>query len=113
AIGDCLLSHHILFSAGACFAISSLSLHGALPIYAWYALFAPSKTPRAVVTKLNAEVNRILRQPDTRQRLDAIDLGVELRHDRSRDRKSTRLNSSHSHNSYAVFCVKKNTITRK
>src|SRR5438309_8925335 len=26
-----------------------------------------------------------------------------------RDRKSTRLNSSHSSNSYAVFCLKKNT----
>src|SRR2546427_4862333 len=26
-----------------------------------------------------------------------------------RDRKSTRLNSSHSQNSYAVFCLKKNT----
>src|SRR5207245_3468276 len=27
----------------------------------------------------------------------------------SRDRKSTRLNSSHGSNSYAVFCLKKNT----
>src|SRR2546430_9082316 len=29
-----------------------------------------------------------------------------------RDRKSTRLNSSHSQISYAVFCLKKNTIRR-
>src|SRR2546430_12998833 len=29
---------------------------------------------------------------------------------RERDRKSTRLNSSHSQNSYAVFCLKKKTI---
>src|SRR2546430_11385966 len=28
---------------------------------------------------------------------------------RRRDRKSTRLNSSHSQNSYAVFCLKKKT----
>src|SRR5437867_5547834 len=28
--------------------------------------------------------------------------------DRSQDRKSTRLNSSHRTNSYAVFCLKKN-----
>src|SRR2546430_3083866 len=28
---------------------------------------------------------------------------------RQRDRKSTRLNSSHSQISYAVFCLKKNT----
>src|SRR5207253_5378577 len=30
-----------------------------------------------------------------------------------RDRKSTRLNSSHVAISYAVFCLKKKTITRK
>src|SRR5689334_24393899 len=28
-----------------------------------------------------------------------------------RDRKSTRLNSSHSSNSYAVFCLKKKNMT--
>src|SRR2546427_7024929 len=31
---------------------------------------------------------------------------------RARDRKSTRLNSSHSQISYAVFCLKKKTVTR-
>jgi tripartite-type tricarboxylate transporter receptor subunit TctC len=48
---------------------------GGVPGYefdAWYAVFAPARTPRAIVTKLNAEVNRILQQPDTRQRLAAI-----------------------------------------
>src|SRR5690349_23374043 len=35
-----------------------------------------------------------------RHRLDVLDLT---------DRKSTRLNSSHVENSYAVFCLKKNT----
>src|SRR3712207_8077911 len=30
----------------------------------------------------------------------------------SRDRKSTRLNSSHANISYAVFCLKKNTSCR-
>src|SRR5256886_12206717 len=30
----------------------------------------------------------------------------------ARDRKSTRLNSSHSQNSYAVFCLKKKKIGR-
>src|SRR3712207_8919790 len=29
---------------------------------------------------------------------------------RRRDRKSTRLNSSHANISYAVFCLKKNTL---
>src|SRR5436190_11252339 len=32
--------------------------------------------------------------------------------DRSRDRKSTRLNSSHTVISYAVFCLKKKTSER-
>src|SRR2546430_10639104 len=31
---------------------------------------------------------------------------------RRRDRKSTRLNSSHSQNSYAVFCLKKKNSLR-
>src|SRR2546427_11326992 len=31
----------------------------------------------------------------------------EVHHDEGRDRKSTRLNSSHSQISYAVFCLKK------
>src|SRR5205085_9692410 len=38
--------------------------------------------------------------------------GVGIRHQRylEPDRKSTRLNSSHSQISYAVFCLKKKTI---
>ena len=39
---------------------------------AWYAIFAPAKTPRNVIAKVNADVNRVLREPDTRQRLAAI-----------------------------------------
>src|SRR2546430_9890980 len=39
---------------------------------------------------------------------------AQARHDERVDRKSTRLNSSHSQISYAVFCLKKkkNTSTR-
>jgi tripartite-type tricarboxylate transporter receptor subunit TctC len=39
---------------------------------AWYALFAPARTPRSVIAKVNADVNRALREPDMRQRLGAI-----------------------------------------
>src|SRR5688572_32569780 len=35
--------------------------------------------------------------------------GVDQRREENRDRKSTRLNSSHSQISYAVFCLKKKT----
>lgn len=38
---------------------------------AWYALFAPAKTPRAITAKINADTNRALEQPDTRQKLAA------------------------------------------
>src|SRR2546427_9507858 len=34
-------------------------------------------------------------------------IGVAVRRHHQRDRKSTRLNSSHSQISYAVFCLKK------
>src|SRR2546430_12458627 len=40
-----------------------------------------------------------------RQRVEIRGRQLEL--DRPRDRKSTRLNSSHSQISYAVFCLKK------
>src|SRR2546430_3093881 len=42
--------------------------------------------------------------------LGLILVGVEFR--RELDRKSTRLNSSHSQISYAVFCLKKKKRTR-
>jgi tripartite-type tricarboxylate transporter receptor subunit TctC len=39
---------------------------------AWYALFAPARTPRSVISRVNADVNRALTQPDVRQRLAGI-----------------------------------------
>src|SRR3712207_8206020 len=46
-----------------------------------------------------------------RQRVAAVELAVELLDqalgERGQDRKSTRLNSSHTNISYAVFCLKK------
>src|SRR3712207_8922982 len=42
---------------------------------------------------------------DAIQRFNAE--GPDGLHDRRRDRKSTRLNSSHANISYAVFCLKK------
>jgi tripartite-type tricarboxylate transporter receptor subunit TctC len=41
----------------------------------WGGLLAPAGTPKAVVAKLNTEVNRILALPDVRQRLQ--DAGIE------------------------------------
>jgi tripartite-type tricarboxylate transporter receptor subunit TctC len=38
-------------------------------ITGWYAFLAPAHTPRPIVDKLNAELARILQQPDVRERL--------------------------------------------
>src|SRR5689334_24072857 len=38
---------------------------------------------------------------------DGLSVGVPHGHQHQQDRKSTRLNSSHSSISYAVFCLKK------
>lgn len=38
----------------------------------WYGLFAPAATPRALVERLNAELVRILRLPDVRERLASL-----------------------------------------
>jgi tripartite-type tricarboxylate transporter receptor subunit TctC len=45
-----------------------------LPGYAydgWFGMFAPSKLPPAIMTKLNAEVTRVLNLPDVRERIMA------------------------------------------
>lgn len=36
---------------------------------AWFGLFAPAKTPREIVMKLNAEIHRALAQPDVKEML--------------------------------------------
>ena len=41
----------------------------------WYALLAPSATPRATLSTLNADVARVLHSPEQRQRL--ADMGLE------------------------------------
>ena len=30
----------------------------------WYGLYAPARTPQAVIDRVNADVNRLLKQPD-------------------------------------------------
>jgi tripartite-type tricarboxylate transporter receptor subunit TctC len=40
----------------------------------WFAMFAPAGTPRDVVMKLNAEVQRVFRLPDVLERLKALGL---------------------------------------
>jgi tripartite-type tricarboxylate transporter receptor subunit TctC len=35
----------------------------------WYGVFAPAGTPQAIITKLNADIQKILAMPDVRQKL--------------------------------------------
>jgi tripartite-type tricarboxylate transporter receptor subunit TctC len=42
----------------------------------WFALYAPAGTPAEIVSKLNAEVNRVLQLPEVKQRYAA--LGAEV-----------------------------------
>src|SRR2546427_4682342 len=71
--------------------IYTLSLHDALPISRAHPLAAPDEIPAMT------EVPELPAAADARL--------IE------RDRKSTRLNSSHSQISYAVFCLKKKKKT--
>src|SRR5689334_24015206 len=76
--------------------IYTLSLHDALPIWG---------RSRALCRGWNRlrDANRL----DGVQPLRGRTGGVSDARDNPRDRKSTRLNSSHSSISYAVFCLKK------
>lgn len=41
-------------------------------IEGWYAIFAPARTPRPIVDKLSADINKALRQPDSLERWKAL-----------------------------------------
>lgn len=42
----------------------------------WYGVMGPAGVPKAVVAKLNADINRILRLPEIRARLE--ELGTQM-----------------------------------
>lgn len=43
-----------------------------LVMSAWYGIYMPAKTPQAVQSKVNADVNAVLNMPDTKKRLEMI-----------------------------------------
>src|SRR3712207_7885159 len=77
--------------------IYTLSLHDALPI-----LGGPT-APEEPGPHPGGRVLLVQHRPGHPQAHDRL-----ARRDQVRDRKSTRLNSSHANISYAVFCLKKN-----
>jgi len=40
----------------------------------WYGMMAPGGTPRAIITKLNAQIARVLKSPSTNERYAAAGL---------------------------------------
>jgi tripartite-type tricarboxylate transporter receptor subunit TctC len=44
-------------------------------VQSWYGICAPSATPAAVLDKLNADLNTVLRMPDVQQRLTELMIG--------------------------------------
>src|SRR5207249_8194279 len=103
-----ILSFLFFFTAPATPAISTLSLHDALPIsdrdLRGRAHGDGDRVPRRAGDRRVAERVRAAVRARPCRRVDDRD---DRRHALDRDRKSTRLNSSHVSISYAVFCLKK------
>src|SRR5207247_9766328 len=79
--------------------IYTLSLHDALPIFTWAFIRPPGAGTPPVASSSGSRASRArARAPSPRRCANAS---------QARDRKSTRLNSSHEWISYAVFCLKK------
>src|SRR5688572_32051015 len=94
--------------------IYTLSLHDALPILARVARRAPVAAASAGVERRSvARADAAVATGRERGAAGAAD-DVDREQQRSdEDRKSTRLNSSHSQISYAVFCLKKKKKKKK
>src|SRR2546430_8257067 len=89
--------------------IYTLSLHDALPILFYSEYSVP---PEQIYILINAiSLNLILLGKNSKYFGDQFMCEIILSHSIVLDRKSTRLNSSHSQISYAVFCLKKKNIT--
>src|SRR5438034_2879193 len=85
--------------------LSTLSLHDALPISRVRGVREAARREVAIEARLVDGVDR----PEPHAHGGEF---PEVGHE-PRDRKSTRLNSSHTVISYAVFCLKKKTTQRR
>src|SRR5207244_9576885 len=94
--------------------ISTLSLHDALPISEMHPMLHESHAAqrRTVEVRVHRDIDSLADE----QELEHGDVPAELsapERPPGKDRKSTRLNSSHQIISYAVFCLKKKTPNSK
>src|SRR5689334_25436010 len=91
-----VFSRSFFFNDTATTEIYTLSLHDALPISSGEP--RPSSRPSTTPTRCAGWTVGDVAAHDIGSMVDVVE---------GRDRKSTRLNSSHSSISYAVFCLKK------
>src|SRR2546430_8819917 len=96
-------NNFFFFNDTATTEIYTLSLHDALPIS-----LGRAAAPRARHRSLVADRNGLAGGSELCRPGDASGQAGLVRE--AQDRKSTRLNSSHSQISYAVFCLKKKNI---
>src|SRR5699024_12602896 len=104
------------FSATFTTQLYSLSLHDALPISAFVNMIrkhypslmknvSTTVSPMCALSRLlkatDPEVVTVFIGPCFAKKSEVVEFGIE-----GKDRKSTRLNSSHVSISYAVFCLK-------
>src|SRR5688572_31434477 len=75
-------------------------------LFPYTTLFRSSEAFFSVIERRRAEWQRNLRA--LKAEMGALNVAIE-----EQDRKSTRLNSSHSQISYAVFCLKKKKKKKK
>src|SRR5690554_7475060 len=73
---------------------------------------SPPFTPRRHLSTLRIPKRHDFATRRTRCPHHTTNRSPDLRRRNQRDRKSTRLNSSHVRISYAVFCLKKKKITK-
>src|SRR3712207_8192171 len=97
----------VFFNETATTEIYTLSLHDALPISTRGSLSVAENR----WTKIGGPTSRLPRDPGVSHALRWISTrytrtGAWYQGTGARDRKSTRLNSSHANISYAVFCLK-------
>src|SRR2546422_6555839 len=84
-------------------------------LFPYTTLFRSPPVVRPLIATVGARSGHVVRGPPGNAE-DCADRGHGLRGHRPdslRDRKSTRLNSSHGYISYAVFCLKKKKATQQ
>src|SRR5207244_13576001 len=107
------LSRRSLCSRVSTSSIPPLSLHDALPIFLYQPSIRPNDFPQYAFNKEQmmpntVRLHRVLRATPERVYRAFLDADALAKWMPPKDRKSTRLNSSHQIISYAVFCLKKN-----